>query len=88
MEGTKAAAHYVLTVPSGEKHIIRCRLSVCEDRAPLPLGEKAFDDAVSLRKGEADEFYKTVIPGEKNLKAICDGYISIHALYFFPRRKA
>ena len=74
------AAHYVLTVPSGGKHIIRCRLSVCQDRAPLPLGEKAFDDAVSLRKEEADEFYKTVIPGGKNFKAICDGYSSIHAL--------
>jgi len=80
MEGTKVAAHYVLTVPSGGKHILRCGLLVCQDRSPLPLGEKAFDDAISLRKKEADEFYNTVIPGEKNFKAIYDGHGSIHAL--------
>ena len=74
------AAHYVLTAPSGGKHILRCRLLVRQDRSPLPRGEKAFDDKISLRKEEADEFYNTVIPGEKNFKAIYDGYGSIRAL--------
>lgn len=56
------AAHYVLTVPSGGQHIIRCRLSVCDDRVPLSISEKGFDEMVTRRKNEADEFYKTVIP--------------------------
>ena len=62
-EGTKMAAHYVLTVPSGGQHTIRCRLSACNDRVPVPFGETIFDDVVLQRKHEADEFYKTVIPG-------------------------
>lgn len=57
------AAHYVLTVPSGGQHIIRCRLSACDDRIPLSVTEKGFDEMVTGRKNEADEFYKTVLPG-------------------------
>ena len=59
------AAHYVLTVPSGGQHIIRCRLSACDDRIPLSVTEKGFDEMVTRRKNEADEFYKTVLPGYK-----------------------
>ena len=58
------AAHYVLTVPSRGQHVIRCRLSAWNDRVPLPLGEKAFDDVIRKRKNEADEFYKAIIPGK------------------------
>lgn len=64
-KGTKMAAHYVLTVPSGGQHIIRCRLSACDDKVPLPFNEKDFDEVVTWRKNEADEFYKTVIPGKR-----------------------
>lgn len=64
------AAHCVLTVPSGGQHIIRCRLSVCGDKVPLPFNEKDFDEMVTRRKNEADEFYKTVIPGEKRVYVI------------------
>lgn len=60
------AAHYVLTVPSGGQHIIRCRLSACDDRIPLSVTEKGFDEMVTRRKNEADEFYKTVLPGYKH----------------------
>lgn len=60
--GSKMAAHYVLTVPSGGQHIIRCRLSACGDRIPLCVRENGFDEMVAKRKNEADEFYKTVIP--------------------------
>ena len=59
------AAHYVLTVPSGGQHIIRCRLSACDGRIPLPLRENGFDEMVTKRKNEADEFYKTVMPGDE-----------------------
>ncbi|XP_078362932.1 uncharacterized protein LOC144647063 [Oculina patagonica] len=61
-KGTKMAAHYVLTVPSEEQHIIRCRLLACSDKVPLPFNEKDFNEVFTRRKYEADEFYKTVIP--------------------------
>lgn len=65
-EGTKAAAHYVLTVPPGKQHKIRCRLTARNNRVPLPLDDKVFDDIVFQRKHEADEFYKTVTPGKNS----------------------
>ena len=74
--GTKLAAHYVLTVPSGGKRIIRCRLSAFDDKVPLPFNEKDFDEVVSRRKHEADEFYKTVIPGERRSNTIL--FIQLH----------
>ena len=63
--GTKAAAHYVLTVPAQSCAVIRLRLY---DNAPLsPLQNrrfdgKSFDEVVELRRREADAFYATVIP--------------------------
>ena len=65
------AAHYVLTVPSGGQHIIRCRLSACVDRIPPSVRENGFDEMVTRRKNEADEFYKTVIPGNKRFYVVC-----------------
>jgi Glycosyl hydrolase family 63 C-terminal domain len=67
--GTKAAAHYQITVKPGESQVIRLRLT---DRAPAafaqgnghaatPFGNH-FADALALRQKEADEFYSTVIP--------------------------
>jgi hypothetical protein len=52
--GTKAALHYVLTVPSGQTAEIRLRLSTVEG-AP-------FDDVVAARKAEADEFFAELTP--------------------------
>jgi hypothetical protein len=56
--GTKAAAHYRLTVPAGEARTVRLRLSPAAD---APFGA-AFDAVVAARRREADEFYATVIP--------------------------
>jgi len=64
------AAHYVLTVPSGGRHIIRCRLSACDDRIPPSVRENGFDEMVTRRKNEADEFYKTVIPGDNRFYVV------------------
>ena len=61
-KGTKAAAHYVLTVPAGGQYTIRCRLSAHDEQAPFCFGE-SFVDILEQRKMEADKFYKTVIPG-------------------------
>ncbi len=71
--GTKAAAHYRLTVPAHGRQVVRLRLS---DLAPAafsggngvgdsPLGSY-FDATMQARRQEADEFYATVIPASLN----------------------
>jgi hypothetical protein len=70
-KGTKVAVHYRVTVAPGEKQVIRLRLS---DRAPAAFAEGNgaspfgghFTDVFGLRRREADEFYKTVIPASLN----------------------
>ena len=67
--GTKAAAHYQLTVAPGASDTLRLRLS---DVAPggatptsagpeRPFG-RGFDGVMDQRRKEADEFYASVIP--------------------------
>jgi hypothetical protein len=58
--GTKAAAHYRLTIGPGESATVRLRLT---DRLPdgNPFGE-AFEELFARRCQEADEFYAMVIP--------------------------
>lgn len=67
-KGTKVAAHYRLTVNAGQSQVIRLRLS---DIAPASCGpgngqaKNPFaqcDSTLQARRGEADEFYATVIP--------------------------
>ena len=66
--GTKAAAHYALTIPGGASQVIRLRLSDVPPRANAPAGSPPgpfgadFDAVMSDRRREADEFYATVIP--------------------------
>jgi hypothetical protein len=58
--GTKAAAHYQLTVGAGKAQTLRLRLT----DAP-PSGRAAFadfDGVMQARRREADEFYASVIP--------------------------
>jgi hypothetical protein len=67
--GTKAAAHYPLTLAAGESRTVRLRLS---DTAPAGAGSSGparggpfgrdFDDVMTARRTEADEFYARVIP--------------------------
>ena len=67
--GTMVAAHYRLTIGSGESRMVRLRLS---DAAPSartptqgardrPFGD-AFDREIDGRRKEADEFYAAIIP--------------------------
>jgi hypothetical protein len=74
--GTKAAAHYRLTVPPGQSQVIRLRLT---DQAPAafvagngqgssPFGGQ-FAGTLDLRRREADEFYATVIPASLSADA-------------------
>ena len=66
--GTSVAAHYRLTVGSGESRVVRLRLS---DVAPVLAGPKraqdslfgdAFDREVDRRRKEADEFFAAIVP--------------------------
>jgi hypothetical protein len=66
--GTKAAAHYALTVGGGASEVLRLRLT---EEAPViegttgrqrnPVGAD-FEEVMTARRREADEFYATVIP--------------------------
>jgi len=70
--GTKAAAHYSLSVEAGDSQTLRLRLC---DAAPAaeasrtgghggPFG--SFDTVMETRRREADEFYASVIPSSLN----------------------
>ena len=66
-KGTKAAAHYRLSVGPGQSQVVRLRLSEMAPAALAPSSGgspfgRSFDDAVEARRREADEFYASVIP--------------------------
>ncbi|MDQ2732147.1 MAG: glucosidase, partial [Armatimonadota bacterium] len=62
-QGTKAAAHYTFSIPSGGTASVRLRLTDSGDlvRGKSGVGDD-FDGVFADRKREADEFYATVIP--------------------------
>jgi hypothetical protein len=60
--GTKAAAHYPLTVPAGETVTLRLRLT--NSSSVTPVFDAGFDQIFDERKREADEFYATVTPAD------------------------
>ncbi len=74
--GTKAAAHYRVTVPAGKCEVVRLRLS---DVAPDALDQaygpghgafgSHFNEVLQARRNEADEFYASVIPPSLNADA-------------------
>jgi Glycosyl hydrolase family 63 C-terminal domain len=65
-KGTKASAHYPLTVGSGESRTIRLRLH--DAALATPFG-RDFDAAMQARRKEADEFYASVIPASLDADA-------------------
>src|SRR5262249_44507128 len=60
-EGTKAAAHYTLTLEAGASTVLRLRLTR-EGAVAAPHAFADFDRVFDARRREADEFYGTVIP--------------------------
>ena len=74
--GTKAAAHYRISVPSGGNAVIRLRLT---EVAPGALGQtygknngafgQHFDEVMKTRRTEADDFYAVVIPASLDADA-------------------
>ena len=61
-EGTKAAAHYHLTLKPGEPATVRLRLSAAAPGSGGGPFGRAYDRTVAARLEEADEFYGLVIP--------------------------
>lgn len=58
--GTKAAAHYRLSIPPGDTAVIRLRLTDTAEGEMIPADE--FEKILTLRKTEADEFYSKLVP--------------------------
>jgi Glycosyl hydrolase family 63 C-terminal domain len=58
--GTKASAHYPLTVGAGETVVVRLRLTDADLKGSNAF--ENFEQTLALRKSEADEFYATIIP--------------------------
>src|SRR5882762_9814171 len=65
--GTKAAAHYQLTVGARETAVVRLRLADSDFQEPSAFAD--FDVIFAQRQGEADEFYATVIPQDLSADA-------------------
>ena len=62
LRGTKASAHYRLTVPAKESQSVRLRLTdQPPDRLRAPFGD-AFSASFKARRGEADAFYESITP--------------------------
>jgi len=65
--GTKAAAHYKLTLGAGEIAVVRLRLSDSDFEGKSAFAD--FDHMFAMRQREADEFYATVIPHDLSTDA-------------------
>ncbi|MGH3778819.1 MAG: MGH1-like glycoside hydrolase domain-containing protein [Pseudonocardiaceae bacterium] len=59
--GTKGALWYRLEVPAGGRSVVRLRLTAGDSAGDLVAG---FDQVMTARRAEADEFYRALIPAE------------------------
>ncbi len=59
-KGTKASAHYQLTIGAGETAVVRLRLTNSDFKGKSAF--TGFDGMFALRQREADEYYAAVIP--------------------------
>src|SRR6185503_4680989 len=65
--GTKAAAHYVLTIPAGGSQTVCLRLFSDGEAPVAPLGT-GFDKVFATRVKEADEFFAAASPGKHSME--------------------
>jgi len=67
--GTKAGAHWTVSLGAGQARVIRLRLSrASADQKGQPFG-KPFDDVFADRLREADEFYTSITPSSVSADA-------------------
>ena len=65
-EGTKASAHYKMTIGAGQTSVVRLRLTKKEGKGKSTDLGKGFDAVFEERLREADEFYASVTPATVN----------------------
>jgi len=90
--GTKVAAHYRLEVQPGKSMVLKLRLT---DAGPKALREPfgQFDAMVESRRGEADEFYRSITPSSASedqarvLRQALAGMLWTKQHYFFDAEK-
>jgi hypothetical protein len=76
--GTKAAAHYLVSVAPGQTEVLRLRLTETDPKSHGKAGTAGllgshFDRIVATRRHEADEFYASITPpsvGEEAAKVM------------------
>ncbi len=66
--GTKAAAHYVATIPPSRAHVIRLRFNDGATSLKETLFGKAFDHIFRERRQEANRFYESLYPESTNFE--------------------
>ena len=93
LTGTKAAAHYRLSVGGGETAVIRLRLA---QQGPEALGDvfgPAFAEIMEAHRREADEFYRAITPahttedGARVMRQALAGMLWSKQFYFFDLDK-
>ncbi|MDQ6653995.1 MAG: glucosidase [Acidobacteriota bacterium] len=67
--GTKAAAHYSLTIGPAESATLRLRLTNQEIKGNPKMFGNEFEQVFATRQQEADDFYATVIPQDLSVDA-------------------
>jgi len=67
--GTKAAAHYVLTIPAGAARMVQLRLCNYRPSGDESLFGGKFDSMVETREKEADQFYQPLTSATTHLDA-------------------
>ncbi|MGC8490985.1 MAG: MGH1-like glycoside hydrolase domain-containing protein [Syntrophobacteraceae bacterium] len=90
-EGTKAAAHYLLSVDAGKSVVIRLRLAAAAIEGN-PFGAD-FDKVMKRRIEEADEFYRAITPpsvsvdGANVMRQALAGMLWSKQYYYFDADK-
>ena len=90
--GTKAAAHYRLTVPAGATEVVRLRLTE-DDASPATAFDATFDEVINTRIHEANAFYAMVIPphlsadGQLVIRQALAGMLWSKQFYYYPVNK-
>ncbi len=65
--GTKAAAHYRLSIPAGESRQLKLRLNQSNQDETEPLGDD-FEKTFQARIRETDEFYHGILPENQSVE--------------------
>jgi hypothetical protein len=91
--GTKAAAHYEITIPAAGEHVVELRLTDSPLSSAVDAFGPAFDDVFAARRREADEFYADAIPAvlsedsRRVVRQAFSGMLWSTQFYYYPVRK-